>query len=122
MINNNFEVYKLSRELARSGRSFIFKRVSKNYFGEETDEINVSCTVVGLYHEQNSYISVNSGETTFYRTKKVPMILCLYSDVSQLNVGDYFEKDNQKYKVTGITNVQNWDKIADVSLEISDVI
>ena len=122
MINKKFEAYKISREIKRSGCSFTFKRKAKNDFNEPSEEAIVVGNLLGIYHEQNSNIAISTGDTTQYRTKKIPMILCLYSDVSklELNVNDFVIFNSKTFKVTGITNVQEWSIVSDISLEVFD--
>ena len=122
MINKKFEAYKISREIKRSGCSFTFKRKAKNDFNEPSEEAIIVGNLLGIYHEQNSNIAISTGDTTQYRTKKIPMILCLYSDVSklELNVDDFVIFNSKTFKVTGITNVQEWSIVSDISLEVFD--
>ena len=122
MINTQFEAYKIKRELKRSGIDYEFKRTEKDEFGEPTDELNVVGKLRGLYHEQNSSIQITTGDTTQTRTKKVPMILCLYEDAASLvlQIGDIVKINTKTLKVTGVTNIQEWNLISDISLEVVD--
>ena len=122
MINKKFEAYKISREIKRSGYNITFKRKAKNDFNEPNEEAIIVGNLLGIYHEQNSNIAISTGDTTQYRTKKIPMILCLYSDVSklELNVNDFVIFNSKTFKVTGITNVQEWSIVSDISLEVFD--
>lgn len=122
MLNTKFEAYKIKRELKRSGTNYEFKRKKKNEFGEPLEEVDVVGTILGLYHEQNSAIQVSTGDTTQVRSKKIPMILCLYEDTASLvlQVGDIVKINAKTFKVTGITNIQEWNIISDVSLEVID--
>lgn len=122
MINTKFEAYKIKRELKRSGIDYEFKRTEKDDFGEPTDELKVVGKLRGLYHEQNSTIQITTGDTTQTRTKKVPMILCLYEDTASLilKVGDVVKINAKTFKVTGVTNIQEWNLISDISLEVVD--
>lgn len=122
MINTRFEAYKIKRELKRSGIDYEFKRTGKNDFGEPTDELKVVGKLKGLYHEQNSTIQITTGDTTKTRTKKVPMILCLYEDTASfvLQVDDVVKINAKTFKVTGVTNIQEWNLISDISLEVVD--
>lgn len=120
MINTKFEAYKLRRELKRIGKEYEFKRAELNKFKEPTNESVLAGKLIGLYHEQNSHVSVTTGETTQTRTKKTPMILCLYEDAKTLKLGDAVEINSKKLKVTGIVNIQEWNIIADISLEVVD--
>ena len=122
MINTQFEAYKIKRELKRSGIDYEFKRSGVNDFGEPVGEPTAVGTIRGLYHEQNSSVQVTTGDTTQVRTKKIPMILCLYEDTARLvlQVGDELKINNKTLKVTGVVNIQEWNIIADISLEVVD--
>lgn len=122
MVNTRFEIYKVKRELKRSGTEYEFKRFEMNEFGEPGKKILGVGSLCGLYHEQNSNIQITTGDTTQVRTKKIPMILCLYESAISLvlQVGDFTIINNRIYKVTGITNVQEWNIVADISLEVVD--
>ena len=122
MINTKFEAYKIKRELKRSGTDYEFKRIGKNEFGEPTGVFDVIGKLKGLYHEQNSSVKITTGDTTQIRSKKVPMILCLYEDAASLvlRIGDIIELNGKVLKVTGIVNIQEWNIISDISLEVVD--
>lgn len=122
MINTRFEAYKIKRELKRSGIDYEFKRSVVNDFGEPVGEPVVVGTIRGLYHEQNSSIKITTGDTTQVRTKKIPMILCLYEDTASLvlNVGDIVKINAKTFNVTGVIDIQEWNLISDISLEVVD--
>lgn len=122
MVNKDFEAYKLKRELKRSGIDYEFKRLGVNDFGEPDDEPTVVGSLKGLYHEQNSNIEITTGDTTRVRTKKIPMILCLFDDAASLalKIDDFLFINKKKFKVTGIVNIQEWSIISDISLEVVD--
>ena len=122
MINAQFEAYKIKRELKRSGIDYEFKRSGVNDFGEPVGKPAAVGIIRGLYHEQNSSVQVTTGDTTQVRTKKIPMILCLYEDAASLvlQVGDELKINNKTFKVTGVVNIQEWNIIADISLEVVD--
>ena len=122
MVNKNFEVYKLKRELKRSGSDYKFVRQTNNEFGEPSGYEEYLGILRGLYHESNSHVAVTMSDTTQVRTKKVPSILCLYEDVAPLAlvIGDRTDINGKTMKVTGIVNIQEWNLIADVSLEVID--
>ena len=122
MINTKFEAYKIRREIKKSGKRFNIERKEKNEFGEPTGLIKFVGSFNGLYHEQNSNVQITTGDTTQVRTKKIPMILCLYDDAASLvlQVGDQLEINGKTLKVTGVVNVQEWNVVADISLEVVD--
>lgn len=120
MVNTKFEAYKVRRELKRIGKEYEFKRAKLNDFKEPTKDSVVVGKLTGLYHEQNSNVSITTGDTTQTRSKKVPMILCLYEDANFLKVDDSVKINSKTFKVTGIVNIQEWNIIADISLEVID--
>ena len=122
MLNTKFEAYKIKRELKRSGIEYEFKRFKKNIFDESTDEFEAVGTLKGLYHEQSSGIQITTSDATQVRSKKIPMILCLYENTASLalQVGDFVKINARTFKVTGIINIQEWNIISDISLEVVD--
>lgn len=123
MINKRFEAYKIQRELRRSGATLEFKRSQLNAFGEPVGEPTLVGMLRCLYHEQSSYVKITTGDTTQVRSKKVPMLLCSYEAVAQLRLrpGDQVTLGTKTFKVTGIVNVQEWNIVADISLEVVDI-
>lgn len=123
MINTRFEAYKIRRELKRSGIDLVFERPVLNAFKEPTKETAPLGTLRCLYHEQNGYIKITTGDTTQTRTKKTPMLLCLYEDADalKLQVDDQVKINSKTFKVTDVMNVQEWNIVADISLEVVDV-
>jgi Cu/Ag efflux protein CusF len=122
-MTTKFEAAKLKRELKMSGINYEFKRLKVNDFGEPIPGVNeVVATIKGLYHEQNSNIQITTGDTTQVRTKKIPMVLCLYDDaaLAALKVGDVVKINSKTFKMTGVVNIQEWSIIADISLEVVD--
>ena len=107
-MTTKFEAAKLKRELKMSGINYEFKRLKVNDFGEPIPGVNeVVATIKGLYHEQNSNIQITTGDTTQVRTKKIPMVLCLYDDaaLAALRVGDVVKINNKTFKKIGRAHV-----------------
>lgn len=122
-MNVRFEAYKIRRELKRSGITYEFKRFEKNKFGErQKDNVIKAYKLKGLYHEQNGYITNTTGDAAQTKTKKTPMLLCLYEDVTSVGLekGDVIKLNGKTLKVNGVVNVQEWNIIADISLEFID--
>lgn len=127
MVNTKFEVYKLRRELRRIGKDYEFTRKKLNKFKEPTKDVEVVGSITGIYHEAakdvRGVIEITTTETTQVRSKRQPMILCLYEEVDSLGlkIGDEVKINSRTMKVTGIVNIQEWNIIADISLEVVDV-
>lgn len=124
MINTQFELYKLKRELKRSGITVEFQRPGKNEYGEP--DMSLGPNLVGelkcLYHEQSSNIILTGTDASVIRTEKIPMLLCEYEEAKKLDlkVGDLVGINGKKLRYTGMVNIQEWDLIADISLEVID--
>lgn len=124
MINFDFEVYKLSREIKRSGTEVEFLRPGKNNYGEKDFANLVSLShSKGLYHEQNSYIELRTGDTTQYRPTKKPMMLFLAKDISplRLEVEDVCRLNGKDFRVVKIQDIYEKGLIFDISLEVLDI-
>lgn len=119
MINKQFEAYKIRREIRRSGETYTFMRPSLNEFDEPSGDETEVGSLRGLYHEQNSNVQLTTGDTTQIRTKKLPMILCIYDDAKTLNLqlGDKLYLNDRILKVVSLVNIQEWNIIGDLSLE-----
>lgn len=122
MINKKFEAYKIKREIKRSGNEYEIYRHAKNEFGEPVSDEQYVGKISAIYHEENSNIQITTGDTTQVRTKKIPMLLCLYDEFTktEFKVGDFVLINGKKFKITGIVNIQEWSIIGDVSLEVFD--
>lgn len=122
MLNTKFEAYKIKRELVRSGMDFVFTRHSLNEFEEPENELTEIGTLRGIYHEENSNVQITSSDAAQIRTKKIPMVLCLFDDVKNigLNVGDITTINGNVFEVTGFVNIMEWSIVADISLELID--
>lgn len=136
MICTKFELYKIKREIKRQGIQFDFYRFEKNDFGE----IDASGTptfihsIKGLYHEftahmTDTYIVMTGTETATTRTKKTPQCMCLYDDVlftnssgeqDHIKEGDYVKYNDRLLRVSGISNIQEWNTIVDIAFEEID--
>ena len=124
MINTKFEVYKIQREIKRSGIEIEFFRPSKNDYEEKDYSVLTAIgSLKGLYHEVISKISLESGETTQYRTVKEPAFLTLWKDVAplELRTGDVAQINGKEFLVIKVENIQEWNLIADVHMEVQDI-
>lgn len=136
MVNREFELYKIKREIKRNGLSFTYWRLPKNQFGEidtEKEPIYL-CTVKGMYHEftahmADTFVILTGTETGIMRTRKTPQCLCQYDDILFVNengesdsigIGDYVYYNNRIMKVSGLQNIMEWNLVVDVSFEEVD--
>lgn len=121
MINTKFEAYKIKREITRCGQMFNAYRYQINEFGEPDNDLPTTLvgTFQGIYHEATGYVRIMVGETTQYRTKKQPMVLCLWDDIVHFNIvaGDIIIFNGKCFKIAKASNIQEWNIICDISLD-----
>lgn len=124
MLNKKFEAYKVSREIKKVGSSYLFYRKTKNEYGEPTKANEPIGELKGIYHEYKAgtYIAVKTQDATQIRSKKAKMILCLWEHVEALKllVGDNVTINNMECYVTGVNNIQGWNIVAEICLEVVD--
>lgn len=133
-MNNRYELYKIKRQIARSGIDVTFKRPILNEFNEPTDNSELVCEIKGLYHEHtahmlDTYIVPTSYEPGTYRIEKFPQIMCVTDDLyyvsdngikEKVKVGDFVFFNGHKAIVTGMKDVMEWNLVCDVSFEEVD--
>ena len=109
--------HQIKNEIARSGQEYQFKRKKENKYHQIVGEEDIAI-VNGIYHETNGYISLLKADASMVQSKKVPTILTLKENAIGIEQGDYTEIAGNKYKVTGVLDVQNYGIVVDISLEM----
>ena len=114
---SNFLLHRLQVQLNMRGIEYVFSRQALDKFGQPIEGDDDENAIVGIYHESNSYIQTTGGNATVIRTRKSPMILCLFADGDKIKQGDRVVINEKTYKVSGVLDVQNYHIAADISLE-----
>lgn len=116
--NTKFLKHRVERALAMNGQKFSFIPMLRDEYNQ-LKQSSTTIEVFGMYHEQNSFISVTSSDAASVQRKKSPMILTLLDDnVKKLKQGDVLFLGDTRYTVSGILDIQNWGIVADISLEM----
>lgn len=108
---------KLLRQIKQNGQFFDFSRFKKNSYGEETDEVELSFNINGIFHGGMLNIELYERDGARTITKMKPMILCLYEDGIKLQIDDEVIVSGNIYKVVAKNNIKNLNIAFDVSLE-----
>lgn len=133
MINNRFETYKVRREIKRSGKEVAFYRMAKNEFGEPVLPETPMVMIKGIPHEHEAHM-LNLFVDTQYtpggtgRLGKSYMFLCLYEDIffiydgeeTNIRYGDLYYINDKILRVVDVSNIMEWNMIADISFEELD--
>ena len=119
--NVGFQRNVLRRNILWNGKLYEFKRNVANKYGEKQNDQYESKTysIKGIFHKVTSYVRVEDGEAARVQSKSVPMIVCLFDDIStQLKIDDKLMMNGQLYKVNGIEDINEEQAFIDISLEV----
>lgn len=108
---------RVKRQIQWNGVEYEFTKMGEDNYRQPIETDN-KIKVTGIYHEENSYVSKTGSDSSVTVTEPSPKILCLWSDASKLSGGDILLLNDKKYKITGITDIQNYRVAGDISLEL----
>lgn len=113
------ELHKVLREIKIHGTTYTFYRDKVDQYGEPTkEEPEKVIDVDGLFHVSKGYITQNIQDGTKTHTKGQPMIMVVYEDVEEIQNGDFCVINGNTYKVVEKNNIQEYNIVSDVSLEM----
>lgn len=112
------ELYKVIREIKINGDIYIFYRKSTDSYGEETKDAHRVCDIKGLFHTSKGYITRNIQDATISHSKGQPKLLVEYKKASEIKNGDFLIINNNTYKVIEKNNIQEYNIVSDISLEL----
>ena len=113
----NFLLHRIEIDIKFHGVDYTFLKYGKDKFGQPSEQPTEQIVLKGIYHESNSYIKTTGSEASEISTKKNPMILCLFEYGNKVQQGDFVYIRGDKYKVSGVLDIQNYSVVADISLE-----
>lgn len=108
----------IEREITRNGSTYIVKRNKVDKYGEPTQEVEEVTTLRGLFHISKGFVTKNTSDGSQTKTKGQPMILALLKECATIQNGDFVVINSNTYKITDINNIEEYNIIADISLEV----
>jgi len=121
-----FESNKIKRMIDIQGLEYKFIRKALDEFGggssyeKDDNGIIIERVIKGIHHEVNGYVTITTGDSARTRSKKTPMILCMYEGANSLKTNDEVIINSKVHKLTGLVNISDWNIIGDISLEVID--
>lgn len=109
---------KISRQIKQNGSSYVFKRYGVDEYGQYVDEIETEFSIEGLFHETVNHVTITESDAARIIDIPKSYILCLFEDGEPINIDDFVEINKKVYKVTGKTNVGNYNIAYDISMEL----
>lgn len=121
MRNNllKMELLKVMREITVHGTEYEVVRMIKDEYGEDTGKSESIGTFKSLFHESVGNMrnaSISDGTTT--HGKAVSKVLLSWEDTKPVQNGDFFLINSNKYKVIEKSNVQEYNILCDITLEL----
>lgn len=108
----------VEREITRNGSIYTVKRNKVDKYGEPTQEVEEVTTLRGLFHISKSFVTQNTSDGSQTKTKGQPMVLALWEECETIQNGDFVVINSNTYKITDINNIEEYNIIADISLEV----
>lgn len=108
----------VEREITKNGSTYTVKRNKVDKYGEPTQEVEEVTTLRGLFHISKGFIIKNTSDGSQTKTKGQPMILALWEECETIQNGDLVVINGNTYKITDKNNIEEYNIIADISLEV----
>lgn len=108
----------VEREIVRNGSTYTVKRNKVDKYGEPTQEVEEVTTLRGLFHISKGFITKNTSDGSQTKTKGQPMFLALWEECKTIQNGDFVVINGNTYKITDKNNIEEYNIIADISLEV----
>lgn len=112
------ELHKVKREIWIHGSVYEFRRDELNEYEEPTGESEKVAEIKGLFHQTKGYVSRKVSDATTTQAKGQPMLMITYEDSKDIQMNDKVDISGCVYQVTGKNNINNYDIVCDVSLEV----
>lgn len=113
------ELYKVQREIGIHGTKYDVYRNRLDEYEEEIEgEKELISSVNGLFHLEKGYVTESVQDGTRVHGKGQPKLLILYSESKKIENGDYLIVNENLYKIVDKNNIQEYNVITDLSLEL----
>ncbi len=113
------ELHKVLREIQIHGTEYTFFRKKADNYGEPTkEEPEQIANVKGLFHVSKGYITQSIQDGTKTHSKGQPMLMVAHENIGEIKTEDFFVINKNKYKVVEKNNIQEYNIVTDISLEL----
>lgn len=117
-MNKKFELYKICREIKMHGEKYLFRRIKKDDYEEDTKEFEDVANISAIFHTVKGYISQNKDDGAEIHSKGQPKLLCAFEDAKDINNGDIVSIKDDDYKVVEKNDIEKFGIVCDISLEV----
>ncbi|MEY8296435.1 MAG: hypothetical protein ACLRJC_00595 [Emergencia timonensis] len=119
MFANTAALHRLLQAINWQGSVYSFQKPGVNVYGEKTDDIDRKVMIRGLFHNGSSEhvkLTVSDGGTVI--EKNTPYIMTAWVNAERLQLDDQVIINGRAFKVTGRTNIGEYNIVGEISLEV----
>ena len=119
MFDERIALHRCIQQIAWRGQMYTFNRRELNEFNEQSSEPIQVTKLKGLFHNGSSNhltVSISDGAQT--PQKDTPYIMAAWDRAKVLKINDEVTINNRNYKVTSIGNINEYNIVAEISLEV----
>ena len=119
MFANTVGLHAVRRTIAWKGTEYQFLRPAINEYKEQVAEEDETITVNGMFYESSaSHIAITNSEAASIVTKDAPNVLSTWENAQNVKKGDKVTINEKVYSVNGVTNIQEYNLVGIISLEV----
>lgn len=114
------ELFKTEREIKTNGFVYQICQDKVDEYNQPTGEAETIKMIQALYHTSNAYKKRSTADSTTTYSEKQPMLLTTYEEVKDLldKQNLFIVVNNTRYNFVAFENVQDYNIIYDISLEV----
>lgn len=119
MFVNDVMLHRVEQSIAWNGEMYELYRKGVNEYKEKSETPEKIKEFYGIFHDGSAnHQKVSVSAAGYVINKTVPCILAKWADASDIQIDDEITINGLLYKVTGVVNIQQRNKIGDISLEV----
>lgn len=112
------ELYKVKREINMHGSEYVVQRYETDSRGESTNIRQDVKSIRGLFHIVKGYIRETRSDAVHIHSKGQPKLLVLWEDIEDIKQDDIIIINQKEYKVIEVNNIEEYNIVCDISLEV----
>lgn len=119
MLTNNVALHRLVQAINWQGSVYTFFRRGENEYREKDGEPVEIARFKGLFHNGSSeHTTVVTSDSGMVISKNTPYIMTPYGNGRKVRLDDTVIINSKMFKVTGVTNINEANIVAEISLEV----
>lgn len=119
MFDEKVALHRVEQQIAWRGKLYSVYRPELNEFNEKIETDVPTVTIKALFHNGSSnHIVINTADNSQVPEKNTPYLITTWVNGVKLRKDDIININKKSYKVTGIYDINEYNIITEVSLEV----